>query len=744
MPFRTPSRIAPIIIALSLVVLAGCPKKDSSGSSDSSGSGKSSDPSKPMAGRAPTKTSQFKGVWLATTPGDHIGLEFLSDNKCLVSDVVTASLAGGTGSGQMATYDLIDGGRISFVFPTGLTKVYGITVNGDELELKGNQALSLGGSGDFQRFRRLKPGQTLMDGMKEQEAIEAKQQQQRSEGVDEFLKRPGLVLTVTQPGEGAPAPIALDPGPVNGGNFSGKGWYDERPPHLDAIAGQVSTDKNNGTVSLAVRFGPRMQPPAAQQSQGGQITLDVTGDPKDLHVTGKVNYGGHPYEMVLKSDPALHDQIVKHFNDEIARTESLKKPLVDALKDYAVLNGTSGSPYPNQPKPNADQLILFRDPAVKNPGIWRVEGSSLNGQTNASEPITNAAAAIVIANDKPLLRVVSQTREYILQPSGNGQLAGHWRSPSNPNGQPAQFTVTQALTSQERDQVFAEQRKALTQIPADTIFAGMSFEDSPLGLSLPIPVSLRLIPSASGAFTGTATYPSMQCVLNMAGQVQDTPMGPRLLLKYTGIEKNAGNNSEFFAKNVAESGSWSLGATDATARKLAGQWQRPNSHRPVTLDRATDEWRNQLRTKLAETLAKSGEFYLARPADPAHEPTVLDFSIDPAANKVTAKILSGGYMIGAKAGLTTFDGDIKDQDGFLTLDITGKSTAKNVTWIRKPILVVYEDGGTIHLNGLNLDLGRDGKGNSINPQLLEFVPLSTMDSQAQAAVTKAIAANQPK
>ena len=139
------------IVAL---VLSGC----GGGSDDASDNG-------PLDGREVKRASQLEGTWLGVNQGDFVGFEFMDDGKVLATPV-TAAISGGA----MYSYDVLDGGRLSLMAPNGQTIIYKVTIAGDRMELQGSMMLS---STNSQRFRRLPKGQTLEQGIEEQEKLDA-------------------------------------------------------------------------------------------------------------------------------------------------------------------------------------------------------------------------------------------------------------------------------------------------------------------------------------------------------------------------------------------------------------------------------------------------------------------------------------------------------------------------------------------------------------------------------------------
>ena len=85
------TRLILVSASLAMIGLVGCKKSDTTTSAGTSSDGATADGSKPMAGSAPKKASQFAGSWVHTTPVDIFGstggmegLEFADNGKVMV------------------------------------------------------------------------------------------------------------------------------------------------------------------------------------------------------------------------------------------------------------------------------------------------------------------------------------------------------------------------------------------------------------------------------------------------------------------------------------------------------------------------------------------------------------------------------------------------------------------------------------------------------------------------------------
>jgi|GEM_PF-2293718 len=733
------------LVGLLLVqlLLAGCGRDDSGGSANSS---EASTPSvsQPLQGRAPSKASQFIGTWMFATEGDYIGFEFMKDSKVLVTHALSG--LAGQGAGTMMTYSLLDGGRLSLTALTGQTQVFEVTLSGEEMELKGGQVFSDGS----QRFRRLRAGQTLAQAVQEREQAEAKAYQERVAALVKLFQQPNLVLAFTETVPPARGSIALDIQAGSAG-FTGKAWHDDIPPRLNAISGQFSLDENVKRAEVIVTFGQRIGPPATQPDAGGRIAMSVTGDAKSLRVSSQVSYGsGATYEMVLRSDPKLHSQIVKRYEGELARIESLKRPMIDLLKDYAVLHGQLSSPDQRRTEPDTIELTLVRDPQS---GQYRGEGV-LVGVRGRGELVAQAGAEIAVVNDRPVLRIVSSTRHYLLRlPDPKAAtLSGQWTTGGYGQGHGAQFDIVESLDAKTRDAKFEARRKALKSLGANTVLIGLAHEGSASGMDMPIPVRLQITVNPDGAAAGKAEYPSVSTLLTVGGQITETPVGPRLQLRFTAAESTP--RDQIFFRSI-QNGVWNLiPAGDAAPRKLTGYFTGPPL-RVATLTLANEESLAHLRKKLAEAMGEDGQFLAARfvgwqrtigwPAGVV--PTVVKWKLDEASNEITGGIVVDGQALGTNPkAVTTYEGRVGRENEWITLELMqimpwGRN--KSVSAIK---LFVCEDAdGLLHLNGAMAGLPTIPLEQPLPAfpvqldRLVEFLPVTSTDAQTRAAVARAIA-----
>ena len=693
----------------------------------------------PLDGRGVGKASQLIGVWFATTEGEFEVLEFMKDGKALVGD---------GSSGVMVDYSVLDGGRLSLVLPGGMTTVLDAVIADEQMEISGqSNTLFAGGT---QRLRRLKSDETVAQARKSLADERAKAYRERVAALNAFLKQPGLVITYTQPN--SPPTIAMEIKSAESGFFTGQAWHDDKPPRLNQINGQLSMNEHTQAAEVILTFGPRIAPPATQADGGGQVSLQVTGDAKNLRIAGNIVYGdGGNFEMVLKADPAMHKQVVGRFQQELARIEALKQPLIALLKDHAVLRGTMQSQDQRQTWPDTAELVLSRDPAS---GQYYCEGTMVTGMNRRGEVVATAAAQIVIVGDRALLRMVTPpAREYQLTANGK-QLTGIWMPPGYNQGHSASFDVVEALDAKARDERFDAQRRALGALSADAVFTGLAHEGSRFGLDMPIPIRLQLTPAGDGGFTAKADYPSMSTLTTLTGRIADTRSGPRLQLMFTGAEATPGDKIFF---SSLQNGMWSFAPQESGgSTQLAGYFTGPPLHFTV-LTPATDASLAAIRKALGEALAAGGRFHMSRFIgwhQQGQTPCVVEWKLDSAGgsagDKFAGKVLTNPRLLGGNEQVAPIhQGSIVQENGWVKLkfqqDVPLKAAGDS--FIRQYELYAARDAaGVLQLCGAAIDVGRVTNGSRVSAHPLTlhhqavFVPIAAADAPTQKAIADAIAA----
>lgn len=625
------------------VALAGC---GDGGSSDTQ-----ADAHKPLEGKVASKASQLVGTWFRDSAGDYVGFEFMKENKVLVTHELSAAF-GGAGSGKMMTYDVLDGGRLSLTAPNGETIIYTAVISG---------GMMLSGVAS-QRLRKLETGKTLQIALKEESEARAKAYKERVAALTGYLQQKELVIAVTDAGATGPVPVALNIQQNTGQYFSANAYHNDASPHMDQLTGQLSLNERQNTAQIQINFGPQIQPAPTGRTGGGNIVLDVTGDGKNLRIAGKVRYGnsGTEYEMVLMPDAKLHKEIVGRFNAELARIENLKKPLIKALNEYALLEGTSASENQNQAKPNPTRIVLIRDAAGNYTGETAMVNSS-NGQPMA---IPGTKAQITLINDKPLLFIDAYNRQYQLSLDSAGKLTGGWFYQQNPNGYGAEFNLSETSDlATYKTRIEAKHKRLLSLSPSTPLIGWIT--NRPNNREIPwIPVTIALgNPDASGVMTGTMSYPTVKMIVDIKGTVVDTLAGPQLQVRFGNL-REAGTQHAQSASDSLRNQMWVYRLADEDT----GSGTVKITDGVQTLTQLTNEYKSELYRKLTDALLAGLKVRTRGPYvnDPTHWATFV-LNIDPATRKISGSAIEGSpHMFKTGAAVA---GELKDYSGFPYLEV---------------------------------------------------------------------------
>jgi hypothetical protein len=422
---------------------------------------------------------------------------------------------------------------------------------------------------------------------------------------------------------------------------------------------------------VAIWFGPG----TAQQNGGrGVWMFHVTGNGADMALTSQINFGeafstGPNSTVIVKPDAVMYKKITAAMQGEAARLETLKTPIVAMLKDYVVLKGTSQSAIPAERDGFTDQFVLSRNGQAN---AWVGQGQSTNRKTGATE-IFPVMAAVGIANDKPVVQILSQKRLYQFSTidTAGGKLSGIWAVPRTPNGHAAELAIVQAVDGKARDQLFATRKAALQKIAAGTVFHGLLNDQYTNNSQPPNPVAVTLSMDEKGTVTGKADYVLEGCTMDLKGKEVDTPLGPQLVIQYgTGqASPTAWNDVKQFI-NLVQHETWTLSADEDSSGALrlngyAVTNPTPNAI-PITLQLIPCG--DKEKADITKALTDGTNFKVTMPQMGNAPDTILDFTGDPAGGKINGNIASGGTHLGARPG-TKCSGEIKDQGGWTALDM---------------------------------------------------------------------------
>ena len=631
-------------ILLALLLLGGC-----GGGEDAASDG-------PLEGRELGRAGQLEGTWLGLNQGDFIGFEFMDDGKVLATPVTSAMMGGGV----MYQYSVLEGGRLSLMAPNGQTRTFKVTLSGDFMELEGAMMLS---PSNTQRFRRLKRGQTLEQGIEEQDKIDAAAYKERYDGLTEYLARDDLVMAPVTPDPAGPSAVALDLDI----SAPGRGWYDDSPPHLDEIGAAIDTVANDATrPALRITFGQQLDPPPQHSRGSSQITFDSSGDADEPHLVANVNYGNKPVQLEIRSDAKLHREIIGRFDAEKERIEALRAPLLSALKDYVVIEGRSGAQYANQA--TQDRFILVRDPAT---GKFRGEGAFT--YENRVPQAAAVTAEVVVYDDQAMLLIDGFNRRYQLTLPGADakDFDGAWFPTGQQNGWKVTLAISEAIDAAERERRAVAQRNALGKLGAATSYFGRApILAEAWGAPQPF-VILTVEPGSNGGFVATARYPSMRMDVKMSGQIAESITGPALQLRYGGSEVDPTTAAMLALQPLErqlQNQVWSLTLTEPgnPGSLLEGGG---TSMGAVSLEPMTDAWKKRQLETVKKTLAAGADFNAWSMTQRQAEPAVFKYKLDAATGELNAVVPERSGPMGIWPG-QTYEGKFIEQYGVPAAEFT--------------------------------------------------------------------------
>jgi hypothetical protein len=636
-----------------------------------------------LAGAAPAvESSQFVGSWVRTTPANMDGLEFTKDGKVMVYI--------GNGSDAMtADYSVLDDGRLN-ISMGGQAQFFLPSMSGDQLQLKEPV------SGSVSQYRQLKSGETMVNAIAQQQQADQKLVQDRNAAVPNFLSQQDLVLVFDGGGPKMPQPSALQISP-NGGGYGGRAVFDGKPLRVEQVTAQIQGDPDSPSVVMTFNTGG-----AANQSQMGQVTFRPVGTAPDITLTAQVNFGemfntGANFTAIIKPDANLHGQILDHFKAEISRLNDLKAPVLALLKDYVVLNGTSQSSLPSEKAGFTDQFTLSRNPQNQT---MMGQGQVVNKTTGATD-IFPVVAQVGIVNEKPAIQLQTPKRLYLFADidTAGGKLSGAWQLPNNPNANPAELTITQAVDAKGRDQMFAANKAALMQIDSKTIFHAVIGDQYNRESQPPDVVAATLSSDANGNVSGSVVYPLENFTMTLTGKEADTPMGPQLVLKYSNGKPNTGALQDVAGYiTMLQNEVWIVSpVTDAAGHlRLNGYALVNPTNRgipPVTLQLIS--YTDADKTAITQALSSGTKFKVINPQGPGPD-DILQFTTDADTGKIKLTLIAGGTHLNTPPGISGV-GEIADQAGFAKMMAPYKRAVDHLANYGYGIFITPTDQG-LYLN----------------------------------------------
>lgn len=612
--------------------------------------------------------TQLTGTWFCSKEGLYIALVFEPGRTVRVTPTFQDAIQ--NTNTIVLDYEKLNDSRLLLISANGSARVLNVQMMSDTIVLQTPE-------GDRYQYQQLPPGMSVATAAKDYRDTKAVAFDVRRLAIEKFLARPGLLLTIypqsqseTQASSNTsenPVPhvVALSLNAVSKAQdslrYTGSAWYDTYPPVLADLVLNVPTTKSTVEHRVAARLGPVKtfaNPAIRSPALLGDFTFDIAGPNDRLQLRGYASGPNSSTRATLWHDAERHDAIIKKFKEESVRVQSMQQAIVNALKDFAVLQGTSAQAL-NPPTTGStsidhsravseDQIILLRDPSSTTP-LWRGEIQSIITTTDATSHTTKShtqtlrftAATIDIKNDAASLVIPVGSKIYQYQLRGS--FVGQWSNISSPIQFASQMQITQATdmaTYHANLQAQLDKLKSIT--PSDNLlgFVPVSGNDTEF-----TPVALQLSRNPDDTVVAYVYYTLFRTLVRMSGQVQQGIRGPSINLNFDQIppnQKNMRTPASLFAQQIGRQ-SWQLQLADTgPVLRLIGQ-DLQNEPTPFTLDHATDIWKTKHDAMLKQLLAQNVRMMTTLPASsPINPPSYMTLKLDEATGRISGQLTGRG------------------------------------------------------------------------------------------------------
>ena len=642
----------------------------------------------PMQGRSVSRTNQLVGAWIATTPGEFDGIEFLKDNQAML-------VIPGFGAVTLAA-NLLDGGRLTLVNPQGETFIFQTTISGDALELAPERP------GERpQRFQRVPSDQTLPVAIQARDARLNQEMQQRILALRELIIRGGLVLVRSDDPASGPVlalqfntPEALE-GAIVLDQTPGR-TNELTPLRVLPFRGETGPgEKLSNHVTLVLQAGPAVEP-AGQQAFAGPIRLSLDGPLEAQSISGTLHFASlspAPIPVILRSDPAAHNAVVARLDAQRDTTTREIDRMREILGGRITMQGVRTV----MGNPARDPVSLTLE---YNTTTQRYDASiSVSGRTDQA-----AIGAIELVLGRAAVYVITPWGEQWRLQEGDetGMLFGFWRP--NPNTDFISHGNVELTTVRRwsNEEVEAE-REALRRFLSDDLSSPQRFVgyvERRFGASNAArwPVSVEIRADASGAVTGSAWLIAHRAGVSLQGALS----GRTADLKALEVLPDSADIRNLTTQR------WrlDLASLEPAPTFVGAMSSNMGGGGDFVLTHATPQTTAAMRERLVRALTTAR--YASRTADTAtvrDEQVFFVFdSVDAATGRVTGRMLGNGSKWRA-APPAMFEGEIVDERGLPILRLTVRGApdpTRGNGETPEPFtldLGVFEIDGVLHLTG---------------------------------------------
>lgn len=611
--------------------------------------------------------ADLTGTWFCSDQGLYVGLSFQPQKTLYVTKTFNDALEN-TNTAILA-YEKLSDNRLLLIDKNGQANVYKVHINADLLTLETSDAKQY-------QYQQLSQGQTITEAAQKYRDTKTVAFNVRRQAVEKFLTRPGLLMTIDpQAGENTlnkdalnetgPHVVALSLETTSHLDdvlqYAGSAWYDTYPPIVADLVLQLPSSSHALEHDLTGRLGPvtaQANPALRSPAVLGDFAFDVIGANDRLQLRSVSIGQNKNAQATLWHDPARHDTIIKKFKEESVRVQAMQQAIVDAVKDFAVLKGTSvqaqadsqtSSPPGTPPADSAtsfseDQIILLRDTTSESPR-WRGE---IHITTIDRDPLTQTTtrhsntlrftwATIAITNDAASLIIPVGSRIYQYQLRGS--FVGHWSNIASPARYTSQMKIIQATDmATHLANLQAQNTKLNTITTADNLLGLVPIQNQS---NQATPIILQLTRKPDDTITASVYYTFFRTYVRMKGQVNQGMRGPTISLAFDNIPPNQKNMripASLLAQQLGKQ-HWQLQLADTgPVLRLIGNYENNQRH-PFVLDHASDVWQAKHDTMLKQLLTQNKRMIVTLPAiTPGNLPTIITLNQDPTTNQITGTL----------------------------------------------------------------------------------------------------------
>lgn len=610
-----------------------------------------------------SSSADLTGTWFCPDEGLYVGLSFQPQKNLRATKTFQDALQN-TNTASFA-YEKLNDNRLLLIDSDGQAKVLQAHINAGLLILETSDAKRY-------QYQQLPQGQTITQAAQNFRNAKNVAFNVRKKAVEKFLSRPGLLMTI-DPQAGKNIPNTAGPHVValslktatqidDALQYTGSAWYDTYPPIVADLSLKLPSSTDHAlSHDLTGHLGPvTAKANSALQSSAvlGDFAFDVIGDNDRLQLSSVSIGHDKNAKATLWHDPSRHDAIIKKFKEESVRIQAMQQAIVDAIKEFAVLQGTSVQAQPDSKTSNLlgippansatsfseDQIILLRDSTSASPR-WRGE---IRITTNSHDPLTQAttrqahtlrftSATIAIKNDAAWLVIPVGSRIYQYQLRGS--FVGHWSNIASPARYTSQMKIIQATDMITHLANLQAQNAKLNTITSADNFLGLVPMQSTINQTTPIVMQLTTMPDDT--ITANVYYTFFRTYVRMKGQVHQGMRGPSISLALNDIPPNQKNMrvpASMLAQQLGKQ-QWLLQLADTgPILRLVGNFEHNQRHTFV-LDHASDIWQAKHDALLKQLLTQNSKMTVTLPAiTSGNQPTIIALNQNQTTKQITGTL----------------------------------------------------------------------------------------------------------